>query len=236
MASQNTLLGSGLPAQPIAEGHKEREQKKTPCFCYHKDCPQGRLVKYDDELEKLDKEGWVDHPAKVLRLPGHEKKYDDFVKLKEKLSCNKQIIDEIPKVESMKSPDAIRAEELKAASDLIEKKRQEEEKNKLEFGNGETPGPACTCLICGKTFESMRQLNMHGIGAHRDKEDLTPDEIKIKEEEEKNEKDQEVERVNAVSVYTCKICNKDFNRLYKYTAHNRKTHGILGSVPGEIKP
>lgn len=231
--SSNELLGSGLSREISISNHKEIEHKRTPTFRYHKDCIHGKLVKYDEELEVLEKQGWVDHPGKACRLPGHEKIYDEFQEKQNK----RLIITEIPvkvtevkaEIQIYKSPDSIKADKLKADSDLIEKERLEKElKSNLVFGDGLNPGPPCTCLICGKVFESLKQLNMHGIGAHRNKEDLTPDEIKIKEEEEKEEKEQKEEMVIAVSVYKCEICNKEFNKLYKYTAHNRKTHGFSG--------
>lgn len=163
MASQNILLGSGLPQIPQIPGHKERTQNKTPVFRYHKDCPGGKVINYDDELEKLG-QGWVDHPGKIRRLPGHEKLYDDFNKI------NKPI--EKPTVVS---EDAIKAEMLKAESDKYEKKRLED----LE----KLSKPSHVCLVCGKVFKSERALNMHGIGAHRNKKDLTKDETNLIEEE-----------------------------------------------------
>ena len=70
MASNNKLLGSNWPEKE-AETVKEVQQR-APAWRYHKDCPAGKVVKTDVELDKLDAEGWVDHPGKVRLLIGHE--------------------------------------------------------------------------------------------------------------------------------------------------------------------
>jgi len=74
MASDNQLLGSGKPAGTV----EERVVSRQPiAWRFHKDCPQGKLVYTKEELEKLDKADWKDHPGKVQKLPGHEKVWED---------------------------------------------------------------------------------------------------------------------------------------------------------------
>lgn len=181
MASQNVLLGSGIPVlQPIA--HKERNQKRTPAWRYHKDCPKGTLIRYDEELDKVDAAGWVDHPGKVARLPGLEKIYDDFHNKPPSTSssdktlkeCSPQVFNEnlkiTPVLTSEQLEDMRKAEALKAASDLVEKKRME------EYEKAQNPPAEYQCLVCPKKFPTIKALNMHGLGAHRNKKNLTPDE------------------------------------------------------------
>jgi len=193
MVSQNRLLGSGIPeGEPIAE-HIEPTYLRAPAWRFHKDFPD-KLCKTDAELDKLDAEGWLDHPGKVRLLPGHEKVWEAYQKSLETGKTD-EVKEEIL-IDSVKSEDQIRADALKAESDKVEAKRledirkaeekrlkderREEEKRLEDEKKAEAkrlaeyeaaknpPGPRI-CTLCGKTFDSIRALNMHGIGAHRNK-------------------------------------------------------------------
>jgi|SRR3989338_6041702 len=191
MASQNILLSpGGNTPQPIVE-HKEPEHKRTPVWRYHKDCPQGKVINYDDELDKANATGWVDHPGKVTRLPGLEKIYDDFHVPPPTPAgdCLFKKNDSYIFKENLKIPtvltteqleNAKKAEALKIASDLVEKKRLEE----YEKAKNPLPPAEYQCLICPKKFLSLRALKMHGLGAHRKVKTaaLTQDEVKTIQE------------------------------------------------------
>lgn len=148
MASKNNLLGSGVPEQDIVPLHRERTQKKTPCWRFHKDYPD-KLVKFDDELEALEKQGgWVDEPGKARRLPGHEKIYDEY---HNPPAQPVQVVD-VPRETTCEN------------NNYVETKR-------LFY-----------CLVCGKSFKSAHRLSTHAIVKHRDKKELTQDEIKVIQE------------------------------------------------------
>lgn len=73
MASKNKLLGSGkVEQEEIIKVEAETVSPVLPTWRYSKD-GQAKIVKTVADLEKLEKEGWVDHPGKVKLLPGHEK-------------------------------------------------------------------------------------------------------------------------------------------------------------------
>jgi hypothetical protein len=120
MVSQNQLLGSGVPEQKPITKHIEPTNLKAPAWRFHPECGD-RLCKTDAELDKLDAEGWVDHPGKARRLPGHEKTYDAYHAPREDKPTEIQIIKE-------KTEDEIRADILKAESDKAEEKRIEAER------------------------------------------------------------------------------------------------------------
>ena len=193
MVSQNRLLGSGIPeGEPIAE-HIEPTYLRAPAWRFHKDFPD-KLCKTDAELDKLDAEGWLDHPGKVRLLPGHEKVWEAYQK---SLEVGK--VDEVKEdvvVEPVKTEDQIRADALKAESDKVEANRlegerkaeekrlkdeQKEEEKRIkenqkieeirlkEYEEAKNPPGPRICTLCGKTFDSIRALNMHGIGAHRNR-------------------------------------------------------------------
>jgi len=193
MSSQNILLGSGIPEpKPIAE-HIEPTNLKAPAWRFHKDFPN-RLCKTDAELDKLDAEGWLDHPGKVRLLPGHEKVWEAYQKTLEVVKTN-EVKEEVV-VELVKSEDQIKADALKAESDRVEAKRLEderkaeekrlqderkEEEKRLkdeqkaeetrlkEYEEAKNPPGPRLCTLCGKEFTSLKALNMHGIGAHRNR-------------------------------------------------------------------
>ena len=70
------MLGSGKTGE-AAEIVSPAVSKLAPAWRFHKDFPEGRLVKTDEELAKLDAEDWKDHPGKVRLLPGHEKVWEE---------------------------------------------------------------------------------------------------------------------------------------------------------------
>ncbi len=168
MSSQNVLLGSGV--QPDEEKSLPPIYKKAPAWRFHKDFPN-RLCKTDEELDKLDAEGWVDQPGKARLLPGHEKVWE----AQKKLEAGKtQEVKEEVVAELVKSEDQIKADILKAESDKVEAKRIEaerkaEEKRLTEYEAAKNPPGPRLCTLCGKEFASLKALNMHGIGAHRNK-------------------------------------------------------------------
>lgn len=75
MASKNNLLGSGVVEEPEK---KAPNQKFDPKFMYHRDCVEGVVVKTASKMKELLKDGWVDHPGKAKRLPGHEHLYNEI--------------------------------------------------------------------------------------------------------------------------------------------------------------
>lgn len=183
MPSQNVLLGSGIPEQkPIAK-HIEPTHLRAPAWRFHKDFPQGKICKTDAELDKADAEGWLDHPGKVRLLPGHEKVWEAYQKSLEVVKTD-EVKEEVV-VEMVKTEDQIRADALKAESDKVEAKRLEdiqkaeekrlkdeqkaEEKRLADYEAAKNPPGPRLCTLCGKEFNSIRALNMHGIGAHRNK-------------------------------------------------------------------
>lgn len=76
MASNNNLLGSG---KPVVEVKESVVTSVLPKWMYHKDFPEGKIVRTEDELEELEVTGWEDHPGKVRLLPGHEKLFKETV-------------------------------------------------------------------------------------------------------------------------------------------------------------
>ena len=72
MASTNNLLGSG---KAFIESNEPVKSSRVPVFRYHKDCPNGIVVRTEAKLDELDAAGWKDHPGKVKKLPGFEKLY-----------------------------------------------------------------------------------------------------------------------------------------------------------------
>ena len=74
MVSKNKLLGSGVDYESLAKQlpRNDEVQKIAPAWRFHKTCPEGRVIKTDKAIKELDKAGWVDHPGKVRKLPGHE--------------------------------------------------------------------------------------------------------------------------------------------------------------------
>ena len=185
MPSKNRLLGSGVPEQESVIKHIEPTHLRTPVWRFHRDFPD-KLCKTDIELDKLDNEGWLDHPGKARLLPGHEKVWEAY---KKSLEVSK--VDEIKEevvIEVIKSEDQIMADILKAESDKVEAKRleierkeeekrlkdkQREEEKRVKAEQNVTyeeakipPGPRL-CTLCGLTFASLAGLNMHGMRMHR---------------------------------------------------------------------
>jgi len=194
MPSQNRLLGSGIPEQGLVDKHIEPVNLRAPAWRFHKDHPEGKLCKTDAELDKLDAEGWLDHPGKVRLLPGHEKVWEAYQKSLEVVKAD-EVKEEVV-VELVKTEDQIRADDLKAESDKVEAKRLEderkaeekhlkderrEEEKRLEdekkaeakrladYEAAKNPPGDHLCTVCGKVFASERARNMHGIGAHRNR-------------------------------------------------------------------
>ncbi len=78
MPSNNELLRFGK-SQSNEEVKKDIPvSTRVPVWRYHTSCPGGIVVKEEKELDRLDKEGWVDHPGKVSILPGHEHLWTDI--------------------------------------------------------------------------------------------------------------------------------------------------------------
>jgi len=168
MASENILLGSGVPEQKPINKHIEPTNLRSPAWRYHRDFPEGKLCKTDEEVDKANADGWLDHPGKVRLLPGHEKVWE----AQKKLEAGKtdEVQEEILTAEPIKSEDAIRADILKTESDKFEAKRLEVEAKLLSnYEEAKSPPGPRLCTLCGKEFSSLRALNMHGIGAHKNK-------------------------------------------------------------------
>ncbi len=146
MSANNVLLGSD--AQVKANGHKPLPpQIKTPAWRFHKDFLEGKVFLTDDELDDADSKGWVDHPGKARLLQGHEKIWEAQQLLEAKKpiqeKSNKNIIEAI-------------AAEIEA-------------KYKKDYEDAKTPVGSHLCTLCGKSFSTLRALNMHGIAAHKNK-------------------------------------------------------------------
>jgi hypothetical protein len=75
MVSNNTLLNGAKVNQKVVHP-SEVVQEHTPCFMFSEECPEGKVVKWDKELAELIEAGWVDHPGKVQKLPGHKKVWE----------------------------------------------------------------------------------------------------------------------------------------------------------------
>lgn len=172
MPSENVLLGSGIIYAPPSGGHDPVVNKRAPAWRFHADYPEGKVCKTDRELDQADAEGWLDHPGKVRSLPGHEKVW-------EAQQASERAKAEPPPpqgevAEPIKTDDQIRADILKAESDKVEAKRLKDEqkteaKRLAEYEEAKVPVGDHLCTLCGKTFKTEKALNMHGIGAHRNK-------------------------------------------------------------------
>ncbi len=74
MASNNTLLSPGgsfkkeekleVKKEEVKEVKEELVHEYAPCWMYHASCPQGTIVKTDDEYNELHKKGWSKLPVK----------------------------------------------------------------------------------------------------------------------------------------------------------------------------
>ena len=71
----------------------------VPTFRYHTDCPKGKIFD-SDELEELEKQGWVDNPAKVIPK-SVEKEVPPFLAMEEE-----EVKTESPKTEEPKEKKA----------------------------------------------------------------------------------------------------------------------------------
>lgn len=145
MQSQNFILGHN--AQPPEEViGTPPAQQRTPTWKYHKECPQGRLIKTDAELDAVEAEGgWVDWP-KMLN--------DDYVKPEVK-----PVIETPPLTPEMLE-DAKKADALKAESDKLAKMTEAQDFH---------------CKECGREFSGAQALRMHVL-SHKPKEAVPPPE------------------------------------------------------------
>jgi hypothetical protein len=146
--SNNTLLnGINLVEEKPVEVVK---QLKTPAWRWHTSCPNGKIIKTDIELDKLEKEGWVNHPKNI----------------------GKQYIPPVIKsIEPVKSvltsemiEDAKIAEKLKAESDAIKAKEDKDKLTKAALDKHAT-----VCPLCDKSFDSAQGLRLHMTKMHRGK-------------------------------------------------------------------
>ena len=74
MASNNRLLGSG-------KVYTESDivqilNNYAPHWMFHKDHPEGQIVRDKVTFDKLVAAGWVRHPGQCTLLPGHEAMYE----------------------------------------------------------------------------------------------------------------------------------------------------------------
>jgi hypothetical protein len=196
MASQNRLLGMTYPDIPPI-GEDIPSNSRVPAWRYHKDCPKGKLVKRDDELDTLDAEGWVDHPGKLSKLPGLEQFYQEE-STEEKPNAEEMqtqtegevsvplaasVVDNVvsaPEIRDNVSPVGTgfvlppkiepTEDELKAAALKAESDRVEQMRLKAE--ERAILGPEtfmCDVEGCGKVFDRPRGLRMHKFAAHKPK-------------------------------------------------------------------
>ena len=156
--SNNKLLsvGSVMPEVVPVGAHRERTNKRTPCLRYHKELGS-KLCSHDDVLDGLG-EGWVDHPGKLRRLPGHEKLYDAY------------IAGEPKKV--------ITGEEFLVVTDEVKQQRTKDEAdaNVLKLKNENAIKQAAVyaaslihqCPSCELKFDTKQKLYFHKLKAHKE--------------------------------------------------------------------
>jgi len=139
MQSNNFILGHNAqpPEEAIGTPVHAAAQVRTPTWKYHKECPQGRLIKTDAELDAIEAAGgWVDWP-KMLN--------DDYVK---------------PEVKPIETPaptpemleDAKKADALKAESDKLARLTEAQDYH---------------CKECGREFSGEQALRMHVLSHRR---------------------------------------------------------------------
>lgn len=136
--------------------HRVRTNKLTPCWRYHKELGS-KLLKYDDELDWLG-DGWVDHPGKLSRLPGHEKLYDitnNPVYAKQKVSELTYLVKTNEEIEQQ-SKDAEDAAALKLKTEAAVRDK-EIRANPIVHA----------CPDCEQKFDNPRRLHMHRVGKHK---------------------------------------------------------------------
>jgi len=83
MAANNVLLGAG---KVYTESDVIQILNNfAPLWMFHKDHPEGQIVRDQSKFDKLVEEGWVDQPGKCALLPGHEHLYqgDEKVEVEE---------------------------------------------------------------------------------------------------------------------------------------------------------
>jgi hypothetical protein len=73
MASQNNLLnGVTLNSEPVNVATPTPRGLHTPCFIFHRDCLQGKIVKTDDEYYVLIAEGWMENIKELKKKIAEE--------------------------------------------------------------------------------------------------------------------------------------------------------------------
>jgi len=143
MSPENTLLGSGIPPVPFVDVHPTGIHLRSPAWRYHQNCPDGMILKTDEEVDQADADGWLDHPGKVRLLEGHEKIWEDYQKSLHPSQDDEPKVKMWPMSEEVgsvqvtirpevKTEDQIAADALKAESDRIETKRLEAEQKEKE--------------------------------------------------------------------------------------------------------
>ncbi|MCK9370120.1 C2H2-type zinc finger protein [Candidatus Dojkabacteria bacterium] len=146
--SSNTLLNGialveTLPVVVI-------KQERTPAWRWHTSCREGKIIKTDVELDKLEKEGWVSHPKNI------GKQYIP------------PVIKPIEPVKPVLTPEMIEdariAEKLKAESDAIKAKEDKDKLTKAALDKHAT-----VCPLCDKAFDSAQGLRLHMTKMHRGK-------------------------------------------------------------------
>ena len=74
MASNNRLLGSGKVY--TKSDVTQIPNNYAPHWMFHKEHPEGQIVRNQVTLDKLVAAGWVRHPGQCTLLPGHEALYE----------------------------------------------------------------------------------------------------------------------------------------------------------------
>jgi hypothetical protein len=163
MPSHNILLGSGsAPEEPRIE----HNHGGTPeiAMRFSADFPKGKLFKTKEEIVKAESQGWVDHPAKVSRLPGWEKFYDDY-----KASLIKKDTPETDSVDTTHTLTPEQIEDAAKADALLKANRDLEAKLAKE-----AEGPElfkCDFEGCTYETEKAQALRMHKYSAHKIKKE-----------------------------------------------------------------
>jgi len=76
MASNNRLLGSGKVYTKSDVKQTQPLNDYAPHWMFHKDHPEGQIVRNQVTFDKLVAAGWVRHPGQCTLLPGHEAMYE----------------------------------------------------------------------------------------------------------------------------------------------------------------
>jgi hypothetical protein len=201
MTSHNKLLGMGIVDIPEIGTHLPSNER-APAWRYHGSCTKGKIVLTDSELDKLDADGWVDHPGKLSKLPGLEKFYVEPAepKKEEEVKTNAEEVQTQTEGEINAAPvDTV--EDDVVASPAV----------------GDTLSPVGTSFVIPqKTEPTDDEIKAAALKAESDR----VEQMRLKAEER---------AILGPEMYTCDVegCGKSFDRerglrMHKFAAHKIK--------------